>query len=102
MNSQFCADYGSPDAIRFEDESFSVDHAGLITGVKGFIGMALHRLRRNRVRKPGRAQLYAAASDELVLRAREFEGTEISVSMEIEAQGQTVASHLSRIPTCRT
>ena len=87
MNGRFCADCGSPDAIRFEDETFSVDHAGLSTEIKGLSGWRCDACGEIEFDTES-AQRYAAGGDELVLQARECEGTEISVSAENQARAK--------------
>jgi HTH-type transcriptional regulator/antitoxin MqsA len=76
VNGRFCAGCGSPDAIRFEDETFSVDLAGLTTEVKGLSGWRCKACGEIEFDTES-AQRYAAAGDELVLRTREIERTEI-------------------------
>jgi HTH-type transcriptional regulator / antitoxin MqsA len=94
MNGRFCADCGSPDAIRFEDETFSVDHAGLATEVKGLSGWRCAACSEIEFDAES-AQRYAAAGDELVLRAREFERTEIRRIRRKLGLSQTTAARLT-------
>jgi HTH-type transcriptional regulator / antitoxin MqsA len=87
MNRHFCADCDSPNPIRFEDETFSIDHASLATEIKGLSGWRCTACGQIEF-DTGSAQRYAAGGDELVLQARECEGTEISVSAENQARAK--------------
>ena len=87
MNRYFCADCDSPNPIRFEHETFSIDHAGLATEIKDLSGWRCTACGQIEF-DTGSAQRYAAGGDELVLRARECEGTEIGVSAENQAQAE--------------
>jgi len=87
MNRHFCADCDSPNLIRFEDETFSIDHTGLATEIKGLSGWRCTACGQIEF-DTGSAQRYAAGGDELVLRARECEGAETSVSAENQARAK--------------
>src|SRR3954447_13610367 len=69
MNRHFCADCDSPNLIRFEDETFSIDHTGLATEIKGLSGWRCTACGQIEF-DTGSAQRYAAGGDELVLRTR--------------------------------
>jgi HTH-type transcriptional regulator/antitoxin MqsA len=79
MNRHFCADCDTPNPIRFEDETFSIDHAGLATKIGGLSGWRCTACGQIEF-DTGSAQRYAAGGDELVLQAREFKKAETSVS----------------------
>jgi HTH-type transcriptional regulator/antitoxin MqsA len=84
MNRHFCADCDLANLIRFEHETFSIDHAGLATEIKDLSGWRCTACGQIEFDTES-AQRYAAGGDELVLQAREFKGTEISVSAENQA-----------------
>lgn len=76
MDEPFCSSCGGADAVRFTDESFSVEHAGqtvTVTGLSGWRCQACGEVEFD----PDSAHRYADAGDVLVLKAREFERTEI-------------------------
>ncbi len=76
MDETFCSSCGGADFVRFTDESFSIEHAGrtvTVTGLSGWRCQACGEVEFD----PDSAHRYADASDELVLKAREFERNEI-------------------------
>jgi HTH-type transcriptional regulator / antitoxin MqsA len=62
--------------LRFEDESFEIEHAGMATVVKGLSGWRCGRCREVEFDAASAAR-YSAASDELVRRARVMQSHEI-------------------------
>ncbi len=67
---------GHGDLVRFEDEVFSVEHAGQETEVRGLSGWRCAACGEIEFDAES-AQRYAAAGDELVLRARARQSQEI-------------------------
>lgn len=76
MGETFCSSCGRTDLVRFTDESFSLEHTGqtaTVTGLSGWRCQACGEVEFD----PDSAHHYAEAGDVLVLKAREFERSEI-------------------------
>lgn len=74
--AQACAECGAPDPTRFDRETFEIAHAGLSASVDGLSGWRCGSCGEV-VFDAESARRYAAAGDQLVLRAREIERSEI-------------------------
>lgn len=76
MAERFCGECGTPAPVRFEGETFTVEHAGLSAEVGNLAGWRCTACGEVEFDADS-ARRYAAAGDGLVLRARETERTEI-------------------------
>jgi HTH-type transcriptional regulator/antitoxin MqsA len=76
MKSRACANCGSAGYARFEDEAFRVSYKGQSVEVRGPAGRRCAACGEIEFDAKS-ARRYAAAGDELVLKARESEPTEI-------------------------
>ena len=94
MDRRSCATCGSPDAIRFEDESFTIRHAGGATEVAGLAGWRCGACGEIEFEAES-ARRYAAAGDDLVLRARAAERAEIRRIRRKLGLSQAAAAHLT-------
>jgi HTH-type transcriptional regulator / antitoxin MqsA len=90
-----CAECGgSPKMMRFEDEAFSVGHAGLAASVKGLSGWRCNGCGEVEFDAES-ARRYAAAGDELVLRERKRQMKEIRRIRRKLGLSQAAASRLT-------
>ncbi len=76
MAERFCGECGAPVPVHFEGETFTVDYGSQAVEVGGLAGWRCVACGEVEFDADS-ARRYAAASDELVLRARETERTEI-------------------------
>jgi HTH-type transcriptional regulator/antitoxin MqsA len=93
--SRICAQCGSPHGmVRFENETFPVVYAGMSSDVDGLSGWRCADCAE--VEFDGdSARRYAAAGDELVLRAREQQSKEIRRIRRKLGLSQTAAARLT-------
>ena len=94
MGTRNCAECGAHGMIRFENEAFTIRHAGLTTEVKGLSGWRCGSCAEVEF-DPKSARRYASAGDELVLRAREIERNEIRRIRRKLGLSQARAAHLT-------
>ena len=94
MDGRSCANCGTADPIRFDNETFSVNHAGFTTEIKDLSGWRCGACSEVEFDTDS-AQRYAAAGDELVLRAREIERAEIRRIRRKLGLSQTTAARLT-------
>ncbi len=94
MGSRICANCGTPGLVRFENESFTIRHAGLTTEVKALSGWRCDACGEIEF-DPKSARRYSAAGDELVLRARETARHEIRRIRKKLGLSQAMAARLT-------
>lgn len=94
MNGRFCAECGAPNAIRFDHETFRIKHASLATEVTELSGWRCGACGEIEFDIDS-AQRYAAAGDELVLRARDIERAEIRRIRRKLGLSQSTAARLT-------
>lgn len=93
--SRPCTSCGSRrDMVRFENETFAVDHAGMKIDVPGLSGWRCADCEEVEFDDDG-AQRYAAAGDELVLRARDRQSKEIRRIRRKLGLSQSAAARLT-------
>jgi HTH-type transcriptional regulator/antitoxin MqsA len=79
MDVRSCANCGLPNALHFEDETFSIGQDELFTEIKNVSGWRCATC--GEIEFDSRsAQRYAAAGDDIVLRTREMESTATTLS----------------------
>ncbi len=94
MEERFCGECGTPDPVRFDGESFSVEHEGLTADVPGLSGWRCAACGEVEFDADS-ARCYAAADDDLVLRVREHERTEIRRIRRKLGLSQSMAARLT-------
>jgi len=94
MKSRVCGACAASGTVPFENETFNLVHAGLNTEVKGLAGWRCGACDEVEFDRES-ARRYAAAGDELVLRAREIERTEIRRIRRKLGMSQATAARLT-------
>lgn len=94
MDGRFCANCGAGSPVRFEGETFTITHAGLTTEITDLSGWRCDACDEIEFDAES-AQRYAAAGDELVLRTRETERSEIRRIRRKLGLSQTTAARLT-------
>ena len=94
MTERFCGSCGGTSLTRFDGENITIDHAGLSSTVEGLSGWRCTTCSDVEFDADSAAR-YAAAGDELVLRAREMERTEIRRIRRKLGLSQARAAHLT-------
>ena len=104
MAERFCGECGAAAPVRFDGETFTIEHVGLMTEVMGLAGWRCSACGEIEFDTDS-ARRYAAAGDELVLRARETERVEIRRIRRKLGLSQSTAARLTggvrRLPRCR-
>ena len=94
MDKRLCANCGEHDPTRFENETFTLTHAGHSTEIKGFSGWRCGACDEIEF-DPASALQFAAVGDELVMRTRELDRAEIRRIRRKLGLSQTMAARLT-------
>lgn len=94
MAERFCGECGTNAPVRFDGETFTIEHMGLIAEVSGLAGWRCSTC--GEIEFDADSSLrYAAAGDDLVLRARENERVEIRRIRRKLGLSQSTAARLT-------
>ena len=94
MAERFCGECGAAAPVRFDGETFTIEHVGLMTEVMGLAGWRCSACGEIEFDTDS-ARRYAAAGDELVLRARETKRVEIRRIRRKLGLSQSTAARLT-------